>query len=186
MIDWFVMLTPVALLLLVPFLFLGCGLDAVGSMPAQAYLHFDKAVLSQGDPNAVDPRPIHEIGVYWTFRGNRVRITPGKANKTVEIIGPYLEQHSQAKGYWNRPFVLEIHGAPFFRQAIEPPDWAQITTVSCRCVLTFGEGVAPLEIPEVSMRSIPFGPHIFTLVRGITTPNLPGAPKGFSIQTESL
>lgn len=182
MIDWFVFLSPVALLLVLPFLFMGCGLEAVGVMPDNAFLHFGTALVSQNDPNAVEPRPIHQITVQWTFRGSYILVAPKKPTK---FLGPYTEQvPPQTKGSADAP-LPPLLSEDFFKAQIIEPNGVHLSTISCRCAVTLDQGEI-VNIQEVLLPYTQGSPHMFRLVRGVKTPNTPGASKKFSVQAETM
>ena len=172
-IDWFVMLTPLLLLvLLVPWVFMGCGLNAVGSKPTGggAALLFDGAIRVEFDPlptgvSHVDGRPIISITVQWTLTGNQSSPNPLSVKLPVQIKGSTVEPLTSR----DTPFYLDVGALDYA---------SEVRLIHCQCDVKFEQGqYTTMENTRTSLSYTPGATRLFRLKRGTLAYPLPGVPQ---------
>jgi len=186
-IDWFVLLTPLlSLVLLLPFVFVGCaelaGLQEpterwVSPEEAGAYLSFDRALQVMFDQlptgvHHVNQRPIVAIIVQWTLRGDASTTNPLSVTLPVQIKGSTAEAITTR----DDPFHLHVDSLPFA---------SEVRVIACRCDVKLDQGLETTR--EVSLPYRWGAMHRFRLRRGTTSHPLPSISEApFSVVPETV
>lgn len=177
-IDWFVLLAPVLLvLLLVPFVFVGCGLDATGTrLNPDGFLSYGAAIVASADPAAVDPRPIFGITALWSAE---MQYTILSQNIFVKPLPP---QTISSPGV---PLPAPLGDGGFVLQAVPSSTNVDIRTIRCACVVVLDAAGTSMTTPVASQPFFQGKTHVFRLVRGITPPGGP-APAAFTVVPDTV
>jgi hypothetical protein len=156
--DWFILLTPLLLLgLLVPFVFIGCGLDAVGAAVRDATLSYGGALLPITDPLTVEIRPIFQITARWSLHGRYTIL----GNHPYDKIFP-----PQVKGSLALPLPIPL-GDDTFRIPIYQSPNVHLEAVRCVCDVVVDSTGTTLTTPVISIPYYAGNSHVFRLVRSV-------------------
>jgi hypothetical protein len=161
MYDWFLLLTPVLIaVLLMPVVFLGCTPFAEGPprWPPDLTFAFGYANNPENEPNPATPTQICYVAVYWTLYG---RFTEGSR----KFLPP---QQKGTPGVAFPPHVSDNTLDVTFTD-IDP---ASVVGVACKCDV----GLPDLSIRTTNEAYMDYTNgqyHVFVLVREPAAPNAP-------------